>query len=63
MKAKIRVEVWYTNGLFRAYPKVDELSIKMEEKDRFMSFTFGEHNHSACINMDNVNFIEYMNED
>ena len=55
-----RVEVWFTNGLFRAYPNVETNTIK--EEDGKLTFTFGEHKHQAVINLDNVNFIEAFDE-
>ena len=55
-----RIEVWFTNGLVRSFPKVDVISIK--EKDDKLTFTFGEHEHQAVINLNNVNFIEAFDE-
>lgn len=55
-----RIEVWFTNGLFRAYPNVETNTIK--EEDGKLTFTFGEHKHQAVINIDNVNFIEAFDE-
>ena len=49
----MRVEVWFNNGLFRGYPSVDEETFKEDEPVK----------HKACINMNNVNFIEVMEEE
>lgn len=60
----MRVEVWFNNGLFRGYPSVDEETFKEDENLRELIFAFGEPvKHKACINMNNVNFIEVMEEE
>lgn len=62
MKDKImRIEVWFKDGLFRAFPEVDSKTI--EKKDGILTFNFGanrgnDHCHVANINLENVNFFE-----
>ena len=58
----MRIEVWFNNGLFRAFPKVNKETLKEEESLREVSFEFGENKHIAVINMQNVNFVELMDE-
>ena len=58
--AILRIEVWFGNGEFRAFPNV--IGESVEEEDGFLTFTFG-HDvegspHEANINLDGVNFIE-----
>ena len=58
----MRIEVWFNNGLFRAYPFVNKFS--MEKTDTTLVFEFGPlEKHEAYINLNNVNFIEYMPEE
>ena len=53
----MRIEIWYNNGLFRAYPYVDKSSI--EKIGEELTFKFGPlTKHDAYINLKNVNFIE-----
>lgn len=60
----MRVEVWFNNGLFRGYPNVDKETMREDEDLRELIFEFGEPvKHQACINMNNVNFIEFMEEE
>ena len=56
-----RIEIWFNNGLFRAYPKV--VDYKFDDTDRRMAMTFGEHKHTAFVNLENVNFIEVMDDE
>ena len=56
----IRLEVWFNNGLFRAFPKVKPETI--QNKEGFLVFIFGECSNQANINLSNVNFIEQMND-
>lgn len=57
-----RVEVWFNNGEFRAFPGVIGETIKIELG--YLSFRFGgEHNHLAIIQMTKVNFIEMMEDE
>lgn len=55
-----RIEVWFTNGLFRAYPNVKPLTIKENEKEITFEFVGG---HTIWLNKDNINFIERMDEE
>lgn len=58
---KKRIEVWFNNGLFRAYPNV--VAETTRRVDNFMIFEFGaddNNRHVANINLDNVNFVEEM---
>lgn len=55
-----RIEVWFSNGEFRGFPKVTEL--KWSEDGRFLFVKFGEDHHKAHINVANTNFIELMDE-
>ena len=54
-----RIEVTYTNGDFKAYPKVDPSSI--EQDDKLLGFDFS--GHAALINLGNVNFVEFSHEE
>ena len=54
-----RVEIWFNNGLFRAFPNVLGDTIYMDNKTGRMSFIFG-NDHEARIILSNVNFIEIM---
>jgi hypothetical protein len=54
-----RIEVWFSNGEFRAFPKVTEL--KWSEDGRFLFVKFGS-GHKANINIANTNFVEMMDE-
>lgn len=54
-----RIEVTYTNGDFKAYPKVDPSSI--ERGDEVLVFEFS--GHAALINLRNVNFVEFSHEE
>jgi len=59
----MRIECWFTNGLFRAFPEVDPESLEekeVEEKE-VIAFIF-KGGHIANINKNNVNFIEIMEE-
>ena len=57
----MRIEVWFNNGLFRAFPKVKKETLIAEDKNqRELTFVFGGGEHEAVINMENVNFIEVM---
>lgn len=62
MGKTLRYEVWFKDGLFRGFPQVDKHGI--EEENNIMTFTFGDSDpkHKARINLDNVNFIEIMEE-
>ena len=52
-----RLEIWFSNGLFRAFPKVDDES--KIEKDGYLYFAFGKSGtHTACVNLKQVNFME-----
>ena len=54
-----RLEVWFNNGLFRAFPHVTEMTFKEEAKMALIIFG---GDHKSVINLDNVNFYELMNE-
>jgi len=57
----MRFEVWFNNGLFRAFPNVDTNTIK--RTNEYLSFIFGKNqDHRANINMNNVNFLEEMKD-
>ena len=51
-----RVEVWFNNGLFRAFPEVSSFKFT----DGRLEIIFGKHNNLAMINLNNVNFYELM---
>ena len=53
-----RVEIWFKDGLFRAFPYVKPGTVD-RRKDDTLCFQFG-NEHEAIINMSNVNFIEIM---
>lgn len=53
-----RVEIWFKDGLFRAFPYVIPDTVE-RKKDGSLYFKFG-NEHEAIINMSNVNFIEIM---
>lgn len=52
------IEVWFANGNWRQYPKVDMDSIYND--DTQISFIFGNKKHTATICKANVNFFEFM---
>ena len=54
-----RIEVWFNNGEFRAFPKVTEL--KWSDDGHFLYVKFG-GDHKAHINATSANFIEMMDE-
>lgn len=54
-----RVEVWFSNGLFRAFPEVRMDTFK--EKDDEISFHF-KSDHVAKIMRKNIDFMEIMEE-
>ena len=61
----MRIEVWFNNGLFRAFPKVNEKSLDENDDgilNKVIAFEFGENKHKALISTRNVNFIEFMDE-
>lgn len=61
MLEKMRLEVWFSNGLFRAFPHVVVDTIETEES--MVTFEFGESGtHSVYLNLDNVNFMERIPE-
>ena len=51
-----RIEIWFNNGLFRAYPDVDQETINGD--DSYLTFKFS--GNIALIELHNVNFIEFM---
>ena len=55
-----RIEVWFNNGLFRAFPKVDMNSL--ERDGTHIEFLLGDSSpkHRAHLNLNNVNFLEIM---
>ena len=53
-----RIEITFRNGNFRAFPKVTG---SRREKNWLM-LRFGEHNHTATINVKEVLFMEEMTE-
>lgn len=58
----MRIEIWFNNELFRAYPFVDKYSI--EKNDNELTFRFGPFTkHDAYVNLNNVNFMEYIPEE
>lgn len=57
MEERIRLEVWFNNGLFRAFPHVVVDTIETGES--MVTFEFWESGtHSVCLNLNNVNFME-----
>lgn len=58
MEKEQRVEIWFKDGLFRAFPYVKPGTVD-KRKDGTLYFIFG-NNHEAIINMSNINFIEVM---
>lgn len=55
MKTK-RLEVWFSNGEFRAFPKVREFYRHKDEN--VLEVKFGESDHVATIFLDHVLFME-----
>ena len=56
-----RVEIWFSSGLFRAFPNVKEETFR--EKDGWIKFTFGKgETHQAAIQVAQINFMEEMEE-
>ena len=54
-----RVEVLFKGACFRAFPKANlEDAVRTEA---FLGFGFGD-SHKACINLDNVLFLEIMDD-
>lgn len=52
-----RIEVWFKDGLFRAFPDVT----KIEESDDSYMVAFGQSGtHTARIFKDAINFMEFM---
>lgn len=49
-----RIEVWFTDGLFRAFPNVTECVMR----DTYLHIIFA-GGHEANIYVDKVNFMEY----
>ena len=59
-----RVEIWFTSGLFRAFPHVTKQSISDDNKT--MRLTFGGEGtkaHVAVIDLSKIDFIEVMEEE
>lgn len=54
-----RMEIWFKDGLFRAFPYVKQDTVEIRD-DGTLNFVFGNGEHEAIINMSNVNFIEIM---
>ena len=52
----LRIEVWFTSGLFRAFPKVKRET--MVRKNDFLVFTFGDNEHVATIDLTKIDFTE-----
>ena len=59
--SKYRLEVWFKDGLFRAFPNVERESARMNEENNMLGFKFA-GGHEATINLNNVNFMEEMEE-
>lgn len=58
----LEFDVWFNNGLLRAFPKVDVEKI-ISDKDK-IAFIYGDERREVFINLDNVNCIErVMKED
>lgn len=55
-----RIEVWFSNELFRAFPEVRPETLRNDDP-YVITFQF-KGGHLAEINKSNVNFIEYMEE-
>ena len=55
-----RLEVWFNNGLFRAFPKVTEM--RFIDEGKTIEITFGDGKHKTRINYNNINFYELMEE-
>ena len=60
MNKKQRIEVWFRDGLFRAFPNVERSTVKII--DGTMCFNFG-NNHEAIIYESAINFIEIMDQE
>jgi hypothetical protein len=54
------IEVWFKDGTFRCFPKVQGKTLKTLSDNNFLCFIFGEHEHEAVINLSNVLFTETM---
>lgn len=57
-----RIEVWYANGDFKAYPDVNPDSLDFNNEQGLLGFEF-RSGHAAIVKLDNVNFIEVMYHD
>ena len=57
----MRIEVWFADGLFRAFPNVKKDTYKVSDSGAFIMFEFG-GGHIAKINLKKVNFMEEMEE-
>lgn len=66
MEGKWRLEVHWSNGDFTAFPNLDGESIRYENDDNTMTFTFGdgvgEKKHRGVIFLNKINFLEWMKE-
>ena len=56
-----RIEVWFRDGLYRAFPNVECSTVK-RLTDGTMCFKFG-NNHEAIIYESTINFIEIMDQE
>lgn len=54
-----RLLVWFTNGLYKEFPKCTK--IKIDRDARLIDVVFG-NDHYTTINMSNVNFTEILDE-
>lgn len=61
-----RIEVWFKDGLFRAFPNVTMMHIRKDDNVLAIKFggneAEGKAQHQASINLDAVNFFEIMDE-
>lgn len=58
-KETTRIKIWFTNGLFRAFPEVNGEAFDFNDEQHLLVFEFS-GGHGAVINLENVNFIEIM---
>ena len=54
-----RLLVWFTNGLYKEFPKCTK--VELDKNTNLVEVVFGS-NHYTVINMNNVNFIELLDE-
>lgn len=58
----MRIEVWFSNGNFRAFPKVKEETVEVEGDK--VTFTFGKSGtHEAILFLEKIDFMEKMTEE